>query len=239
MDRDMVNCMHRLYQDGKLTEEQLDKSRASQDPKDRLFWCVGDTRHPLHSQQIVFEDAQAKALRFSPGVYELIDAIENQLGSMPKPDYVFGYPFRLQVRAPGDRRPAFLAISYAPAFDPVKQAVREAAADANFVCEVTGDLSTPGDITDQVWQGIRGADAVVADITGKNPNVFYEVGLAHALGKEVIVIAQDAADAPFDIRSHRKLDYDPGDLGALKTQLTAALRAVPARYPHEGPEPRY
>jgi nucleoside 2-deoxyribosyltransferase len=99
-------------------------------------------------------------------------------------------------------------------------------------------LQNPGNIVDQVWQGIRGWDAVVADITRHNPNVFYEIGLAHALGKEVILLSQDV-DAPFDIRSSRRLNYDLNGLTALKTNLEAAFLAISARYPHEGPEPRF
>ena len=120
----------------------------------------------------------------------------------------------------------------------MKLTVLEAAASAGFRCEVTGDLATPGNILDQVWQGIRGSDAVIADITGTNPNVFYEIGLAHALGKEVILMSQEAG-APFDIRSSRRIHYDLDGLNTLKANLETAFRAISARYPHEGPEPRF
>jgi hypothetical protein len=49
---------------------------------------------------------------------------------------------------------------------------------------LTGDLANPGNIIDQVWTSIRSAAAIVADITGGNVNVYYEIGLAHALGKK-------------------------------------------------------
>ncbi len=234
MDRDMVNCLHYLYQWGQLSPTQLNEG----DPKKRLFWCDPDTRHPLQGRKIVLEDPQTGFLKLAPGVYDLIDMLESQLRSMPKPDYALGYPISAAIRAQGKTRPAFLAISYAPQFEPVKMAVREAAVHAGFECEVTGDLETAGDIMDQVWQGIRGADAVVADITGRNPNVFYEIGLARALGKEVILISQESV-APFDIRSSRLVSYDSGDLENLKTRLEAAFRAISARYPHEGSEPRF
>jgi hypothetical protein len=208
------------------------------DPRKRLFWCDPDTRHPLEGRKILFEDLQTGLLKLAPGVYDLIDMLESQLRSMPKPDYAFGYPISAAIRAQDKMRPAFLAISYDPAFDPVKLVVKEAAVSSHFECEVTGDLETAGDIMDQVWQGIRGADTVVADITGRNPNVFYEIGLAHALGKEVILISQDST-APFDIRSSRLITYDSTDLESLKTKLVAAFGAISARYPHEGDEPRF
>jgi nucleoside 2-deoxyribosyltransferase len=229
MDRDMVNCLHYIYQWGQITPQLFGA---------QLFWCPYDTRNPLEGRRVVMGDGYTESLVFSPGVYDLVDMIEGQLRTLPTPNFAFGYPISAPIRAQGERRPAFLAISYAPAFDPVKQTVLAAALEMNFTCEVTGDLGSPGNIMDQVWQGIRGADVVVADVTGSNPNVFYEIGLAHALGKEVILISQDA-EAPFDIRASRRIHYVAADLEGLRTQLAAAFGGVSARYPHEGPEPRF
>ena len=230
MDRDMVNCLHYLYQWGEIRPDQLDGAPP-------VFWCDHDTRNPLEGREVVRAEPNRR-LTLPSGVNQLLDMVESQLRTMPRPDFAFGYPLSAQVRKPGDPRPAFLAISYAPEFDAVKQTVLDAAAEARFTCEVTGDLSSPGHIMDQVWQGIRGADVVVADITGRNPNVFYEIGLAGALGKEVILISQEG-DAPFDIRGSRRIDYKAAELGALKAALVPAFGAVSARYPFEGPEPRF
>jgi hypothetical protein len=234
MDRDMVNCLHYLYQWGEITPEQLFEN----DPVKRIFWCNADTRYPLTSQEIVRQDSQTGKLELERGVFNLIEMIENQLRKMPKPDFAFGYPISAALREPGGKRMAFLAISYAAEFDNIKKTVAEAAGNENFGCEVTGDLGTPGNIMEQVWQGIRGADVIVADITGHNPNVFYEIGLAHALGKEVIIISQEEA-SPFDIQSSRRITYNPAEPEELKTLLEAAFRAVSPRYPFEGPEPRF
>jgi hypothetical protein len=54
---------------------------------------------------------------------------------------------------------------------------------------------------------------MVADFTGKNPNVFYEVGIAHTLGKTVIPITQSINDVPSDLRHHRALIYHPKQQG--------------------------
>lgn len=230
MDRDMVNCVHYIYQWGKITKVQLNDGK--------LFWCTPDTQGPLTSSKILCLESQSDSLTLSPGVCELVDEVENQLRTMPRPDYAFGYPISAAIRLEGKPRPAFLAISYKPTFEQVKETVQRAAMRANFKCEVTGDLAAPGAITDQVWQGIRGSDAVVADITGNNPNVFYEVGLAHALGKEIILLSQEA-DAPFDIRSLRRIRYNPTDMRSLEEQLVSAFGAVSPRYPFEGLEPRF
>jgi hypothetical protein len=103
------------------------------------------------------------------------------------------------------------------------------------------DRSRPvaaNNIMDQVWRGIRGADVIVADVTGGNRNVMLEIGLAMALGKEVIVLGQKKT-LPFDIQHCRKISYVPSNLEDLKKALVEAFRAVSARYPHEGGEPRF
>jgi hypothetical protein len=161
------------------------------------------------------------------------------MSNLPRPDFMFSFPLKDPPRQSGEPRPCFVAMPYSvPWFEGVSETIKEAAA-GNFVCEISKDLAAPGPIPDQVWQGIRKAEVVIADVTGGNANVYYEVGMAHALGKEVIVLTQDLKSLPFDIQSARSLQYAPSDRPGLKAGLQAALRAVSARYPFEGPEPRF
>lgn len=73
------------------------------------------------------------------------------------------------------------------------------------------DIFATGKIMDQVWRGIRGAAVLVAVLTSKNPNVFYELGLAHALEKPVILVSSNQEDVPFDLRHIRVVLYDQND----------------------------
>jgi hypothetical protein len=68
-----------------------------------------------------------------------------------------------------------------------------------------------GKIMDQVWRGIRNAKVLVAELTTRNANVYYELGLAHALGKPVVLIAAKGEDVPFDIGHIRVVYYDVTD----------------------------
>lgn len=68
-----------------------------------------------------------------------------------------------------------------------------------------------GKIIDQIWRGIRNASILVAELTTKNPNVFYELGLAHALEKPVILVSSNQDDVPFDLRHIRVILYDQSD----------------------------
>lgn len=71
-----------------------------------------------------------------------------------------------------------------------------------------GDLDNKRSILQDIVVGIGNADVIIADVTGLNPNVFYELGLCHALNKKVILITQDINELPFDIRSYRVSEYE-------------------------------
>ncbi|MGH8660124.1 MAG: hypothetical protein ACREV4_17105 [Gammaproteobacteria bacterium] len=64
---------------------------------------------------------------------------------------------------------------------------------------------------DQVWSGINAAKVLVAELTTRNPNVFYELGLAHALKKPVVLISSNESDVPFDLKHIRVIYYDVTD----------------------------
>ncbi len=69
------------------------------------------------------------------------------------------------------------------------------------------DLDTQQNILKDIVMGINNADIIIADLTGLNPNVFYELGLAHAMNKKVIIITQSIEDLPFDIKSYKVNEY--------------------------------
>lgn len=68
-----------------------------------------------------------------------------------------------------------------------------------------------GKIMDQVWSGIFTARVLLAELTDRNPNVFYELGLAHALKKPVILVSSNESDVPFDLHHIRVIYYDIND----------------------------
>ena len=68
-----------------------------------------------------------------------------------------------------------------------------------------------GKIIDQVWRGINGAKVLVAELTTRNANVFYELGLAHALNKPVVLVSSNEIDVPFDLQHIRVIYYDVND----------------------------
>lgn len=73
------------------------------------------------------------------------------------------------------------------------------------------DIFGTGKIIDQVWRGITEAKVLVAELTTRNPNVFYELGLAHALEKPVVLVSSSEDDVPFDLQHIRVIYYDVTD----------------------------
>lgn len=70
------------------------------------------------------------------------------------------------------------------------------------------EVARPGSITRDIVEGILDADVIISDLTSKNPNVFYELGIAHASGNKTIMTAQSHDDVPFDIASYRVVFYE-------------------------------
>ena len=88
------------------------------------------------------------------------------------------------------------------------------------------DLYRPGNIVNDIWTYTKEADIILADLTGKNPNVFYELGLSHAITKPAVLITASMDDVPFDLRSLRVIVYDknlPNWGENLKVMIKKAL----------------
>jgi len=80
----------------------------------------------------------------------------------------------------------------------------------------------------EVWMHISKAGIIIADLSGRNPNVFYEVGMCHAARKKVLLITRDINDVPTELRHLRCIVYNSGITCAarLKEDLKEPLRAI-------------
>jgi len=108
-------------------------------------------------------------------------------------------------------------------FNPVYDSIRQAADNAGLRCRRADDIWENAAIIQDVVALIDRSRVVVCDCSGRNPNVFYEVGIAHTLGREVILIAQSEHDVPFDLRHLRYIRYLDNAEG--RAVLTEALQA--------------
>jgi hypothetical protein len=108
-------------------------------------------------------------------------------------------------------------------FDLVYESIRQAATGAGFRCRRADDIWENAAIIQDVVSLIDRSRIVVCDCSNRNPNVFYEAGIAHTLGREVILISQNEQDLPFDLRHLRYIRYLDNNEG--RVALTAALQA--------------
>src|ERR1019366_9751754 len=84
------------------------------------------------------------------------------------------------------------------------------------------------DIMEDIWAGVLRSRLVIADITSRNANVFYELGVAHTLGKPVILLAQSVVDIPFDLNRYRHIIYQDNMDGydTLRSELTKSIADI-------------
>jgi hypothetical protein len=130
---------------------------------------------------------------------------------------------------------AFVLMPFNKDFDDVySMCIKPCVEKHDLRCMRADEIFQPGSIIESIWQSINAALVIIADLTAKNANVFYEVGMAHTLGKEVILLTRDLDDVPFDLRHLRVIRYDwtPPGAETLAVSLNANLIAILEReYP--------
>ena len=91
------------------------------------------------------------------------------------------------------------------------------------------EIFGPSEIMRDLWGSLNESRTVLAELTGRNPNVMYEVGLAHGIGKPVVLVAQSMEDVPFDLRGLRCILYDttePDWANQLRAAITKSLTVI-------------
>jgi hypothetical protein len=118
----------------------------------------------------------------------------------------------------------FVLMPFDPKFhDTYKFGIKDAAVSVGAYAERLDEQIFSEGMLERVFNQISKADVTVADMTGRNPNVFYEVGYAHALNKIVVLLTQNADDIPFDLR-HRQHTVYGGQIDTLRSELVPKLR---------------
>jgi hypothetical protein len=109
-------------------------------------------------------------------------------------------------------------------FDPVYKTIVRACKSAGFRSLRADDIWEDSVIIQDIFNLIFRAQVVVVDFSTKNPNVMYETGIAHTLGKHVFPISQSLDDVPFDLQHHRVLRYLNNRQGLEKMEATLGAR---------------
>jgi len=139
--------------------------------------------------------AARKAIEFT------LERMENNMeNSIPKPFVFVLMPFDVRFK------------------EIYELGIKQACKDAGAYCERVDEQIYEESILERIYNQISKADIVISDMTNRNPNVFYETGYAHALGKRVILLTQNAEDIPFDLKHYPHIIYENDKL-KLKSEL--------------------
>ena len=132
------------------------------------------------------------------------------------------------VREPVNPRLVSAMMPFSREYDAVYDAIKAAAEDAGGECERADNIWEHSTIIQDIYSLIHKSAVVVCDFSGKNPNVFYEAGIAHSLSRPVIPIVQHTADIPFDLQHHRAIVYHNNSEGLdrLQTQLAKRVETL-------------
>lgn len=126
---------------------------------------------------------------------------------------------------------AFVVMQFTTPFDELfEDVIRPVCDELEIEAYRASDIYRPGVIIQDIIQGLSESQLVIAEITPANPNVFYEVGYAHALNKPTILLAnrEETAQLPFDLRGFRVVFYDDTIRGksSVESDLRRHLRAI-------------
>lgn len=120
----------------------------------------------------------------------------------------------------------FVLLPHKPEFQAIyEEAISPAFRANNLEPLKADDIYRPGSILSQVWSQIRTAEVLVADVSGLNPNVIFELGLCHGMHRCPILLVRDPAELPFNLRSLRYIVYS-NDITGIKRLREQLKRSI-------------
>jgi hypothetical protein len=132
------------------------------------------------------------------------------------------------VQAIKERPKAFLIMPFKSEFDFVHKVIEDSTTNFGIDCVRADQRAISRPVMEDVKVQIAEADLILVDFTNQNPNVYYEAGMADAMRKDWIILAQSTDDLAFDVRHIRCIQYS-NVMGAdkkLRTNLENALEAL-------------
>jgi len=179
-----------------------------------------------------WEPPRIKDIQVSPAWERIQQALRVSLTQLADFDPRHGLVVRPFFGRPDDatrKYDVFVLMPFTDSMRPVyDDHIKKVASELSLSIPRADDFFSAHSVMADVWSAIFSAKAIIADCTARNPNVFYEIGLAHVLGKPVILITQKSEDVPFDVRHLRYLEYTftPRGMVDFERALGETLRNV-------------
>jgi hypothetical protein len=153
---------------------------------------------------------------FEISLYEQAAQSERSIKIVPS----FGLP------TPGNWPDIFVVMPFQESLKPIyEQHILPVARGLDLTCKRGDDFFSDESIMDEIWSAIWYSKMCIAECTGRNANVFYEMGIAHTIGRPCILIAQSIQDVPFDVQHRRVIIYEntPPGLRKFRDTLSKAI----------------
>ncbi|WP_415280822.1 hypothetical protein [Candidatus Nitrososphaera sp. FF02] len=182
----------------------------------------GEVAHPFE-YYVVYKgkDVTSKFLDFFP--IQTHNASEVQRRNSVTSEFFSGGPFTI------DEKLCFVLMPFDEEYRSVhEEIIKPVAFSLGLNAKRADDIFEPRSIMQGIWEHINSAKVVIADLSGRNPNVFYEVGLSHALQKKVVLLARSTKDVPFDLRHLRCIIYEDSFAGKkiLEVKLSQMIKNI-------------
>lgn len=203
--------IHLLYQYARRTDGGSSRVLKEDELEAAGVHCDPDSRQVLEDAEVVRRVGNA---------YELCKAARKMVSTFT---LAKGPETNVDIRV--DYPEAFVVMPFGQPWsnDVYVNLFKPAIEAANFIVSRGDAIVRVGDLGTNVWRSITQAGVIVAEVTVPNPNVYYELGLADALGKPIFLFKQVGAPLPADIGGIHFYEYDPDNLLPSRNMLTAAL----------------
>lgn len=207
------------------------------------------TLHPtvgklLDAKLLIAENAsdfRVGSIKLAPDWWKIQNTLGfslTQLANVEPNKAIFTQPLFEKPRhvQPDDILDLFVIMPFKDELKPIyDDHITSVAATLSLKVRRADDFFNTHSVMDNVWTAIYHSRIIIADCTGRNPNVFYEIGIAHTVGKPVILITQNTDDVPFDLRHilFIRYTYNPQGMKVfeshLKTTIETELRELGSR----------
>jgi len=129
-------------------------------------------------------------------------------------------------RIPTEKNRCFILMPFNENFDNIYGNIKKALNDNGYVCNRADEILGSKPILNTILNEILRSQFIIADLTNQNPNVFYELGVAHTFkdAQNIVLITQKVQDIPFDIRHINNIVYDPANIKYLTSNILKTLK---------------
>lgn len=123
----------------------------------------------------------------------------------------------------------FVLMEFQPPYTQIfDNLIKPAVEHEGFRIIKSDDIYSTSPVIEDIWENINRASLIIAEISTQNPNVMYELGICHTVGKEVMLLTQDTENIPFNFRHMRVYPYDNDIAGSreLERNISSVLQQI-------------